>query len=211
MRSLLPPNASGSRSSRLIHSSARPPSAADSRGSGASGDGPSSSAIAREAAIRIGRPGGHAADGTRSYHRPHGHPRHPGRPLTRRSASTRAWSARSRSPQPTVGVDAALFVDRLDGARRPDPDPSPRRLRDLDLHPVRRGVATRSGRPAWSTRSTAATGDFVYIPAGEIHVEANASDDRAARRRADPQLPRFARGVPRRRPRRRATTCPAPC
>ena len=36
-------------------------------------------------------------------------------------------------------------------------------------------ASTRSGRPAWSTRSTATAGDFVYIPAGEIHVEANAS------------------------------------
>ena len=45
----------------------------------------------------------------------------------------------------------------------------------------------------------AAAGDFVYIPAGEIHVEANASDARAARRRADPQLPGFARRLPGRR------------
>ena len=43
-RSLLPENASGPRSSRLIHRSARPPSASPSRGMGWSGVGPSSSA-----------------------------------------------------------------------------------------------------------------------------------------------------------------------
>ena len=34
---------------------------------------------------------------------------------------------------------------------------------------------TPGARPASSTRSTATAGDFIYIPAGEIHVEANAS------------------------------------
>ena len=72
-------------------------------------------------------------------------------------------------------IDAALFVDRLDRAGRPDPDPSPRRLRDLDLHPVRRRrLHVRPDRPRARLRGATA-GDFVYIPAGEIHVEANAS------------------------------------
>ena len=44
----------------------------------------------------------------------------------------------------------------------------------------------------------AGAGDFIYIPAGEIHVEENASEDRAARRRPDPQLPGIGRPLPRR-------------
>ena len=40
LRSLFPPKASGSRSSRLTQISVRPPRAADSRGRGSSGDGP---------------------------------------------------------------------------------------------------------------------------------------------------------------------------
>ena len=45
----------------------------------------------------------------------------------------------------------------------------------------------------------AAAGDFVYIPAGEIHVEANRVGDRAARRPPVAQLPGFAERVPVRR------------
>ena len=48
----------------------------------------------------------------------------------------------------------------------------------------------------------AAAGDFVYIPAGEVHVEENASGDRATGRRPDAQLPGFAGRVRRRRTRR---------
>ena len=48
---------------------------------------------------------------------------------------------------PTVGLGPALLVDRLDRARRQDPDPPPRRLRDVDLHPVRgRVVHLRADR-----------------------------------------------------------------
>ena len=54
LRSLFPPNASGRRSSRLIQTSIPPPSAAENRGSGWSGDGPSSSGKRGSAAI----PGG---------------------------------------------------------------------------------------------------------------------------------------------------------
>ena len=76
---------------------------------------------------------------------------------------------------PTVGSERLYSVDRLDGARRQDPDPPPRRLRDVDLHPVRRGPLHLGPDRRSSTTFDAAAGDFIYIPAGEIHVEANAS------------------------------------
>ena len=75
---------------------------------------------------------------------------------------------------------------------------------------ARRRSTSCPGPPAYTWGPTglehafdAAAGDFIYIPAGEIHVEANASRDRAAGRRPDPQLPRFARRLPRRRSGRR--------
>ena len=48
-------------------------------------------------------------------------------------------------------------------------------VRDVDLHRVRDGATTRGARPALEHDDQAGAGDFVYIPAGEIHVEANAS------------------------------------
>ena len=75
---------------------------------------------------------------------------------------------------------------------RPDPDPPPRRLRDLDLHPVRRrrlhvGPDRRRAVDGGGGR--------------RLHLHPGRRDprrgqrvgDRAARRRADAQLPRFAR------------------
>ena len=54
--------------------------------------------------------------------------------------------------RPTVGSEPALLIRRVDGARGQDPDPPPRRLRDVDLHPVRVRPLHVGTRPAWSTR-----------------------------------------------------------
>src|SRR4051812_1177965 len=96
LRILLPPNASGSRSSRLIQMSARPPSAAAKRGNGANGDGSSNSGN------RGNRFGSGVQGGTDRWY--------PARVpssswpsgsrqtlAARRSGSTPGWSGRSRS------------------------------------------------------------------------------------------------------------------
>jgi hypothetical protein len=56
LRSLLPPKASGSRSSRFAQTSTLPPSAAEKRGSRWSGDGPSNSRKRGSAAMPSGTP-----------------------------------------------------------------------------------------------------------------------------------------------------------
>ena len=140
---------------------------------------------------------------TRSYHRAHGRPRHPGRPphddrparrhgtldrdLRARPSGRRGSIRRSSRPPPATGRGSITTA-----TARPRSTSCPG---SGELH-------VRTDRRS-SSAFDAAAGDFVYIPAGEIHVEANASDDRAARRRADPQLPRLARRLPRRRPGRR--------
>ena len=57
----------------------------------------------------------------------------------------------------------------------------------------------------------AAAGDFVYIPAGEIHVEANASATEPLVVRADPQLPRFRTWSISTAGPTEPTTCRRPC
>ena len=198
LRSLLPPNASGSRSSRLIQSSTRPPRAADSRGSGPSGDGPSSSADSAGTGPDRGSRSARDAMVAGPYHRPMAtritpaDRSHDDRPARRHGALDRDLGA-ARRQRP------ALLVDRLDGTGRQDP-------RSTTTASARRRSTSCPGarRYTWGPTGLehafdADAGDFVYIPAGEIHVEENASTDRAARRRADPQLPRLARRVPGRR------------
>ena len=102
LRSLLPEKASGPRSSRLIQSSTRPPSASESRGSGCSGVGPSSSrARGRSGRGRVATRGSYRA---RRSHRAAdmiGPWRSESRPRTASSAPGRTptWNARSRSPR----------------------------------------------------------------------------------------------------------------
>ncbi len=104
---------------------------------------------------RIGGPGRHAADGTRPYHRPMadahlpGRPAHDDRPARRDGALDRDLGADGR-------VGAAVFVDRVDRARRPDPGPPPRRrarrrstscpgAASYTLRPDRRRARVRGG------------------------------------------------------------------
>src|SRR3954451_22555650 len=96
LRILLPPNASGSRSSRLIQMSARPPSAAAKRGNGANGDGSSNSG-------NRGKAFGSGVQGGTDRWYPARVPSSPWPSgslqmiVARPSGNTRAWSGRSRS------------------------------------------------------------------------------------------------------------------
>ena len=195
LRSLLPPNASGSRSSRLIQTST---SAAEALGE-------RRQRLQRRRLVEE-REAGTAGSGGR-WHAAMVRARIIGPMATRITPADRLTTVGQHAGMersiaisaPLVGSRPALLVDRVDRAWRPDPHPPPRRMRDVDLHPVRtRPLHVGSDRPR-ARRSTPAAGDFIYIPAGEVHVEENASADRAARRGPDPQLPRFARRVPRRR------------
>ncbi len=102
---------------------------------------------------RIGRPGGHAAHGTRLVSSADGDPdqpsgpAHDGRPAPGHGTVDRHLGTDRR-------ITPAVLLDRLDGPRRQDADPSPRRLRDLDLHRVRASPGTPGVQPGSSTPST---------------------------------------------------------
>ena len=192
LRSLLPPKASGSRSSRLIHTSARPPSAAEAAASAARGEG-------RRAAANRGSSGQRAWHGSGriariraagSNRRPEeesdGHSRHPATPDLRGAAP--GMERRSRSPR-TRRLARSVLLDRDHGPRRARPGPPPRRCETCIYVLDGRG-ALHLGPDRTRGAIDADEGDFVYIPAGEIHVEDNAST-RATRRRPVPELPRF--------------------
>ena len=62
--------------------------------------------------------------------------------------------------------------------------------------PCETSIYVLSGRARYTWGPTgleqsldAIAGDFIYIPAGEVHVEENARAGRAAGRRPDPELP----------------------
>ena len=194
LRSLLPPNASGSRSSRLIQISARPPSAAENRGSGWSGEGPSNS---RKRGT-LGRGQADMAGWYRLYHRPM---------ATRISPADRHTTVGQHPGMersiaisgPTVGADRLYSSIVSTAPGRPDADPSPRRLRDLDLHPVGRG-SLHLGPDRAGGRADARGRRLHLHPGRRGPCRGERLVRRAAGRRPDPELPRFARRVPRRRP-----------
>ena len=125
---------------------------------------------------RVGRPGWHGADGSR--------------PVSSRPMATRITPADRLT---TVGQHAGHgALDRRSRRRRSGPSrlyssivsTAPGDKTRIHHHGdcetsiyilVRAAPATRGARPAWSTTFDAEAGDFVYIPAGEIHVEENAS------------------------------------
>ena len=88
----------------------------------------------------------------------------------------RAWSARSPISRPAGRQRAAVFLDRVDGARRPDPYPPPRGVRDVDLHPGRRGVVHLRPHGHGTRLRRRDRRLHLHPRAREVHVEANASE-----------------------------------
>ena len=195
---LVPPNASGSRSSRLIQISTRPPSAAENRGSGCRGDGPSEPER-REAIGRWYPP----------YHRVDGDPHLPRGPLTTVGPARRAWSARSRSRGRPSDRSGSI---RRSCRRRP----ATRRASTITASARRRSTSCRgTARYTWGptgprARDVGGGRRLRLHPGRRGPCRGERLGDRATGRRPDPQLPGFARGLPRRRPGLAPTTSPRP-
>ena len=156
--------------------------------------------VAREP-VRIGRPAGHAADGTRSYHRPMAVRVTP----ADRHTTIGQHPGMERSiaiSQPTVGSTRlySSIVSTAPGDR----------TRIHHHGDCETSIYIVSGSASYTFGPTglehALRGDDRRLrlhPGGRDPRRGQRVGDRAAGRRADPQLRRFARGLSRRRPRRR--------
>ena len=128
---------------------------------------------------------------------------------TRRPASTRGWSDRSRS-RADGRCRPALFGGRLDRPRRADARPSPRRLRDLDLH--RPGGASYTFGPTGVEHGfDAAAGRLRLHPGRRDPRRGECLGHRAAGRRPDPQLSRICTSSTSTAARTARDDVPAPC
>ena len=123
---------------------------------------------------RIGGPGRHAADGTRPYHRPM---------ATRISPADRhttigqhAGMERSIAiSAPTVG-SAQLYSSIVSTAPGDRTRVHHHGACETSIYIVSGAASYTYGPTGVEHAFEAVAGDFVYIPAGEIHVEANASE-----------------------------------
>ena len=146
LRSLLPPNASGSRSSRLIQISPgrpAPPRTAAGRWSGDGARTAGSGAVGGQRGI------GPMVAAVSSARWP------PGSPPADRRTSVGQHAGMERSiaiSRPTVGSERLYSVDRLDRARRQDPRSTITATARRRSTSCRARPATRGARPGWSTR-----------------------------------------------------------